>query len=74
VYETFNPGAVKQIWVTLPGERRAYVSQENAPREGSRALSFEFACTNAPVSSVRVLVDSLSVYGWNDIDSVAVVP
>ncbi|MBN1183718.1 MAG: carbohydrate-binding protein, partial [Bacteroidales bacterium] len=73
VFETYNPGSIDTIyawngnsWDILYQEPAAYVG------EFSRILDIRFPTTSYDVSLVRLALNSPAVYGYNEIDAVAI--
>ena len=78
VYETFNPGAIARVTLTL--EDGAIVSvpldrqvAEPSP-ESSVRRRFELECTRGRVQAARLELDTTRVAGWNEIDAIGVLP
>ena len=78
VYETFNPGAIARVTLTMENGAIASVplDQEVAEPspEGSVRRRFDLACTQGRVQAARLELDSARVSGWNEIDAIGVVP
>jgi len=76
VYETFNPGAVDKIELITTKNRRIEVSiPSDAPSPGTSVKRlFDVRCTQEPIRSVRVHLDSQRVSGWNELDAIGIVP
>jgi RNA polymerase sigma-70 factor (ECF subfamily) len=71
IHETFNPGAV--TGVVLLGERGEIfdtVPMNDSTRQAPAFLEVPFKQTTRPVKSVRVMLDTAKVHGWNEIDAV----
>jgi hypothetical protein len=76
IYETFNPGAVATVEITLAGGARRIVYRNAKPvraAEASRIQTVDFPCTAEPVVAVRITLASKAVPGWNEIDAVGAV-
>jgi hypothetical protein len=76
IYETFNPGAIDKIeLITVKGRRIEVSIGGGPPAPGVSAHSvFDVRCTQDPIASVRVHLDSQRVSGWNELDAIGVVP
>lgn len=76
IYETFNPGAIDQIELITAKNRRIDVTVGvDPPTPGTSAKRlFGVRCTQEPIRSVRVHLDSQRVSGWNELDAIGVVP
>jgi hypothetical protein len=75
IYETFNPGAIDKIELITRKGRRIEVPIGAAPAPDVSSHSvFDVRCTQDPIVSVRVSLDSQRVSGWNELDAIGVVP
>jgi hypothetical protein len=75
IYETFNPGAIDKIELITAKGRRIEVPIGAAPSPNVSSHSvFDVRCTQDPIVSVRVSLDSQRVSGWNELDAIGVVP
>ncbi len=74
IRETFNPGAVVEL--VLKGEDGREIVRipvVNTTRTAPEWLEVSFDATAVPVQSVRVILDTSRVSGWNEIDAVELV-
>ena len=74
IRETFNPGAVVEL--VLKGEDGREIVRipvVNVARTAPEWLEVSFDATAVPVRSVRVILDTSRVAGWNEIDAVELV-
>ncbi len=74
IHETFNPGAV--VALVLKGENGQEIVRipvVDTARAAPEWLEVSFDATTVPVQSVRVILDTSKVSGWNEIDAVELV-
>ena len=74
IHETFNPGAVVEL--VLKGEDGREIVRipvVATARTAPEWLEVSFDATTVPVQSVRVILDTSKVTGWNEIDAVELV-
>lgn len=74
VYETFYPGAIDTIYVRNPGTgdwEIVWQGTAEAAAYESRIFAVYFPLTSFDVSDVRLAINSPAVYGYNEIDAVA---
>jgi len=71
IHETYNPGAVRRI-EARDAEGNRHVLWEGAvpATEPKRWLQIAFRRPPAAVATIRVVLDSAAVPGWNEIDAV----
>lgn len=74
VHETFNAGAVKQVLARQPGARW-HVLWQGAAAAASTPRWFEPPVEVAPARTrtIRIVLDTNAVKGWNEIDAVELV-
>lgn len=78
VYETYNPGAVTKIeLIGESGRRQVLVGQDLTDTSAlGHLLRVQLPCTaelgGELITAVRVTLDSQSIEGWNEIDSIGV--
>jgi hypothetical protein len=74
IHETFNPGAVRRV-EARDGEGRWKVLWEgNSPSaEPKRWLLLSFRGVPVATTTIRVVLDTSSVPGWNEIDAVELI-
>ncbi|HTE53714.1 MAG TPA: hypothetical protein VK698_22825 [Kofleriaceae bacterium] len=72
IVENVSPGAIKRVELILAGGGTALVEQRAAAATEATSAHHRvaFACTEQPVISVRVTLDSAAVPGWNEIDAI----
>jgi hypothetical protein len=74
IRETYNPGAVVEL--ILKGEGGVEIVRipvVDTARTAPEWLDVPFDATGVPVRSVRVILDTSRVTGWNEIDAVELV-
>ncbi len=75
IYETFNPGAVRQIeLITASGKHIVHAAPPEAlidgqPPTGSHRLGLTLDC-GEPIVAARITLASGQVAGWNEIDAI----
>jgi speckle-type POZ protein len=77
IYETYNPGAVDSVTLTLQSGRQVEAYRGTAHARGATSFRNRIdlqRCTDEPVVAVRVHLASQQVPGWNEIDAIGVVP
>ena len=76
LYETYNPGAVTRVELyDLDGVRVADHARAAAPAgHGAYKRTIELGCTDRPVASIKITLDTSAVPGWNELDAVGVRP
>lgn len=76
VYETFNPGAIDKIeLITAKGKRiDVAISSDTFAHGVSAKRELAVRCTQEPIRSVRIHLDSQRVPGWNELDAIGIVP
>lgn len=76
LYETYNPGAVRNIQLIANDGTRTSVGfhEPRVSSESSRINATSFACTGEEIVAVRVELAPSTVPGWNEIDAIAVRP
>ncbi len=78
IYETYNPGAVTKIeLIGEHGRRQVLVGQDLTDTSAlGHLLRVQLPCTGERsgerITAVRVTLDSQSIEGWNEIDSIGV--
>jgi hypothetical protein len=74
VRETFNPGAVVRLEVLDPeGAWRQVWEGKDTTRECPGWLELPVPALPYPIRTIRVILDTASVPGWNEIDAVELV-
>lgn len=74
IRETFNPGAVVVLVLKdEDGREIVRIPVVNTARTAPEWLEVSFDATAVPVQSVRVILDTSRVAGWNEIDAVELV-
>lgn len=75
IYETWYGGSVDTIYVLNPTTSNWEVVYSGAVAPVTSASIFKvgFPMTTFNVSTIRIAMDSPSVFGWNEIDAVAIV-
>jgi hypothetical protein len=74
VRETFNPGAVVRLEVLDPeGAWRQVWEGKDTTRDCPGWLELPVPALPYPIRTIRVILDTASVPGWNEIDAVEVV-
>ncbi|MCZ6683305.1 MAG: hypothetical protein O7B26_08975, partial [Planctomycetota bacterium] len=74
IHETYNPGAVVEL--VLKGEDGREIVRipvVDTARTSPEWLEVSFDATTVPVHSVRVILNTSKVSGWNEIDAVELV-
>lgn len=74
IHETYNPGAVVRL--ILFDEQGSVISEipvNDTTRKAPGYLEVTFPLTKKPVAAVRVVLDTLKITGWNEIDAVELV-
>lgn len=75
VAESYNPGAVSRIYLYDTDKREHLVYQNDSPRmllENGRMLRVTFATTTYRVTSVKVVLNTIGLPGWNHIDAIGI--
>ncbi|MHC4213405.1 MAG: LamG domain-containing protein [Planctomycetota bacterium] len=74
IHETFNPGAVTGIILKdSDGNKITNVTVTDTTTQAPAFLEISFPVTERPVKTVRVLLNTSKVRGWNEIDAVELV-
>ena len=77
VYETYNPGAIVKVLLkdTEGNYHTAWERSggEKAAEEKSRIFKITFPLTDFSVSSVKIILDTSLVPGWNEIDAIGII-
>ncbi|MCX7044970.1 MAG: hypothetical protein NTX50_05710 [Candidatus Sumerlaeota bacterium] len=74
IHETFNPGAVTGIELKdADGALMVTIPVTDTTKKAPAFLEISFPLTDKPVKSVRVLLNTAKVPGWNEIDAVELV-
>lgn len=77
VYETYNPGAIVKI-ILKDTEGNYHVvwekdDKEKDSKEKARVLRITFPLTNFSILSVKLILDTSLVPGWNEIDAIGII-
>jgi hypothetical protein len=71
IHETYNPGAVVRVELfDENGQQIAQIPVKDTNRNAPAFLNVSFPTTSAAVSTVKVVLDTSLVPGWNEIDAV----
>ena len=74
IHETYNPGAVVELVLKgEDGQEIVRIPVVATARTAPEWLEVSFDATAVPVQSVRVILDTSRVAGWNEIDAVELV-
>lgn len=74
IYETYNPGAVKEIYQVAANGGETMLWHGRDPLIGSLGGKATFPITSAAkLRRIKILIDSPAVPGWNEIDAVGLV-
>ena len=74
IHETHNPGAVVELILKdEDGQEIVRIPVVATARTAPEWLEVSFEATTVPVRSVRVILDTSRVSGWNEIDAVELV-
>lgn len=74
IHETFNPGAVVELVLRdADGREIARIPVTDTVDKAPVFLEVSFELTREPVKSVRVILDTKKVSGWNEIDAVELI-
>jgi hypothetical protein len=75
IFETYNPGAITKVeLITADGGLwTVYDTEAAAQGTPTHHRKLTFACTDLPVASVKLTIDSPAVPGWNEIDAIGAV-
>lgn len=75
VFETHHPGAIDSVyaWNPVPGQYELLWAGVAAPAgDTARVWSATFPTTPYAVSKIRIAFNSPAVFGWNEVDAVAI--
>lgn len=74
IYETYNPGAVTRVELLDSDGRVVGEHSRPAGYDYNSLRTITFGCTDVAVESVRIVMDTTKVSGWNEIDAVGLHP
>lgn len=77
IYETFNPGSIDTVYVRNPildVWEMVYSATATPGPEVATILHITFPVTAYEVHSIRIVMNSPAVPGWNEIDAVSIIP
>lgn len=75
IYETFSPGSVDTVYVKNPNTElweEVWSETAGTQAEEARIFTIKFPQTSFNVSEVRIAQNTEYVFGWSEIDAVAV--